>query len=520
MNFINNLFETIKCLFKGKELKDNKEIQNISKEKLIENYNKLFEQIEIGDIIWAKRYKNEEEKEKILEGHREGPFIVLQKEEEKLICSKGTSVIQDDEFYNIYFYLYSENTNLIKDTYFQLNEPYFIDNYSLIKIIGKLNIQDKEQLFRKIKKSHIKIPSLNLPIQTGDIVNVYNKNFIVIDCINNYILCLPLKSNYKFNPQIILNDLDFANAVCFEINHNINYVNTVDTKSLMVILKRYKKYINHCKNVNITQRGSVIFLHDKYYYVYGDDGQDWLVFQIIKENILESEKIKIGNKLYYTNYRDERIRKIDSFDNIYLCSEEEKNTIKKMRKSYREKQKNKCSKQRTRYRVGDIIENINDINKNYIIINIHKEEYECLEIDKIKNAIYTPKFINNTEVKLASNYNLEGIKWLEEHKNFNLNLIGSKEILNEIFIEQKHFIKKIEIKKAVVNQIIGEEYNSDLIGSLIKTNEFTDEIFFVKEVLGDMVVCVSRIDLGTANPKKHYFNKNNIIVLKKSKKRK
>ena len=48
-----------------------------------------------------------------------------------------------------------------------------------------------------------------------------------------------------------------------------------------------------------------------------------------------------------------------------------------------------------------IIENINYKNKRYIIINIHKKTYECLNIDDIKNAIYNPVLIKKTDAKAS-----------------------------------------------------------------------------------------------------------------------
>ena len=46
-------------------------------QKLVETSNSKLSDIVEGDIIWARRYKNEKEKQAIPDGHREGPFIVL-----------------------------------------------------------------------------------------------------------------------------------------------------------------------------------------------------------------------------------------------------------------------------------------------------------------------------------------------------------------------------------------------------------------------------------------------------------
>ena len=45
-----------------------------------------FELANFGDIIWAKRYKNEENMLSIPEGHREGPYVVIENRGNYLVC--------------------------------------------------------------------------------------------------------------------------------------------------------------------------------------------------------------------------------------------------------------------------------------------------------------------------------------------------------------------------------------------------------------------------------------------------
>lgn len=38
-----------------------------------------FSSLKVGDIVWARRYANEEEKNKIESGHLVSPFIIIKK---------------------------------------------------------------------------------------------------------------------------------------------------------------------------------------------------------------------------------------------------------------------------------------------------------------------------------------------------------------------------------------------------------------------------------------------------------
>ena len=47
--------------------------------KIIEVKNDDLSFLNVGDIIWAKRYKNDEEKNKLGIGHQESPFVIIKK---------------------------------------------------------------------------------------------------------------------------------------------------------------------------------------------------------------------------------------------------------------------------------------------------------------------------------------------------------------------------------------------------------------------------------------------------------
>jgi len=531
MRFLKHLFKYIKNIIK-KEKHETKEnnLEQLNKKAIIENYEYLYNQIEIGDIIWAKRYQNEAEKQLFPDGHSEGPFIVLKKENGKLISIKGTSVIPYEEYINMEFYLNNDGYNLDKATYFKLNKLCFINEYSFIKKMDKLKDIDQYKLFRHIKLSQKvyytgenKTISFNFPIQVGDIINYNNQMFLVLDSDNKNITCVPVNNHLDYKNNVNLNfnsfiNIDFSKTIYLETNNNnnINYISAVGNECIERILKIFQKHIYNRKNIKITQRGSVIFKDNKYYYIYGEEGQDWLVFEISKNRFENFEQIELNNVKYYTKFESSKINKKDSFSNIYLCLDEEKDKIKSIRKKYNELRKNmkiSATSNYVNFCVGDIIQSMNYKNKRFIIIKKCKKTYECLFIDKIIDGIYDPILLRKTEVKLAKDKSITGIKWLEDHPEFELKSLSNPEIINEIFRTQIKFLKS---KQNTIDILNRNQVNNISIDTIIKKDEKSDETFKVLQVIGEMLVCQSCSNLGL----KHYFNRNNVIIVENMQKRK
>lgn len=501
--------------------------ENLSEEQIIENYEELYNKIKVGDIVWAKRYQSEEEKETIPEGHREGPYIVLKKQEGKLICTQGKGVVPYEDFYDVTFYLNNEGYNLSKETFFYLHKLYSIDEFSLLNMADKLNQTDLDRLYKKIKlagrfyySDDSKMIKFNFPIQTGDIIEKDNKNFIIIDIENNKLSCLLLNDKNNFD------NLDYSKLSYLDKSENLKYISTVNNKTLNYILKNWKSYIYRANNIHKTQRGSIIFMNNKYYYIYGEESQDWYVFELIKNKISNGEKIRINNKIYYTKYEDLKINKKMQFDNYYICTEEEMDEIKITRKNYKETKKREeiyGTSETLYFKVGDIIENINYRNKRYIIIDIHKKTYECVSIDNLINGIYYPVLIRKKEAKISSDFSIKGIIWLEENSNFNLEEIMKEGVLEQIIAMQEQFIGNKEQNKRMLRvglepscDGIVDEYIEITKNSIVKTSVFSDESFRVKDILGDLLVCESAVE----HNRKYYFKKNDVIVVKNKQKRK
>ena len=600
MNFLNKIIELIKSIFKHEETPVQNELDFSANKNILENIN-------VGDIIWAKRYSNEEEKNNIPEGHREGPFIVIAKTEKGIIGAQGTSLEHDDDF--IYFEIDKVDYNLYKDTHFRLHNFKTIDENSFIKVLGHLNYDDEERLYKQLKIIYKKLikemdsKEFKLPYQIGDVVIYRDRQFIIIDIDNDEFTILDI-NNIKLKEKLDkeeLSKLDYSKIIKINKKDNLKYRGLVSDKVLNRILKNKDKYFKYQEDLKIIQRGSVIESKNKYYYIFGEEGQEWMTFELKKSG---TNEIKINNTIYYTDFKEIRLSKKDNYNILYLCTEEEKNNLKQLKKEFKHNKKNE--NKFNNLNIGDIIESKYYKKQRFIIIDIHPKTYECLSIGKIKKAIFDPVLIKKIDAILSRDTRVDGIKWLEYNPNFKMSEIGKQKNLDKIFDTQQEYLEeksKMLDVELIVNRgsiilnnnkkyyIYGEEgtswmvfeiqdeykenydilningseiytcYNEALIdkkdslitlynctldeidlvkskrksyklkhnhikeipktiknieiGSVVKSNEFSNEEFVVKQMIGDLLVCVSYVDRNMHTPTKHYFNKEKVLVIDK-----
>lgn len=385
MNVFNKLYILIGKLF--------------GKKQEIDSYNKLFSEIEIGDIIWGKRYFREEDEKNIPVGHREGPYIVLYKYDNKLVCSYGTGTYRE-RFSCVCFD--NNDYKLYKETYFYLDDLNVLDDFSIIKKIDKLSERDRSSLLKKIKieeKNYFNydgnLRKFSLPLQSGDIVCSNNKNFIIIDVLDNKLLVIPFGN--ECIPNVFKLDmfegLDYSKVSYLDVNDEIEFLKVIDNNVFLYILKKYKEYVYILNNKNITQRGSIILKNNRCYYIYGEEGQYWLAFEIIKDMGSNLEKINVKDNIVYTDFSDVRIDKKDNFNTIDLCMAREIKDIKNIRKNYKKSQLEVTN-------ISSDIKN-NELDKIEIGDNVSAEKYNNLEflvLDIVGNIVVC---INRTELSTS-----------------------------------------------------------------------------------------------------------------------
>lgn len=492
MKFIENIINFFRKIFIKEQ---NKNIEDVVEDQIKEDLEAMEEdllsKIQEYNIIIAKRYKDETEKLLIPEGHREGPYIVVDRCDEGLICSKGTSVDQSERL-DLYIKLDNLKYNLFKETYFKCADFEIINNYSFIGKIDELKKEDIEKLLKLIKKigkdyfrnGEHQYEKLILPFQVGDIINNVN-NYLVIDIKDEKLYCIKikkstyyLKNNFEYKDHIYL---DYSNIFIFDMSDEIECINTIDNKLLNGILKKQKEYLEKEKNQTIAQRGSVIKKENQYYYIYGEEGQDWLVMEIFTNMNSCNGKILLGDTIYYTSYNDIKINKKDSFVVCFMANKYEIDKIKSQRKSYNKQLKNN---QRKDFKIGNIIECKRIKNKKFIIIGVCPNSYKCLSIKKLEKAEYQEIYIKKEEAVLSENDSLKGIIWLDCNPKFDLSKIGNEKYLDKIIETQEKYIRKTELQKLCLVEEPNPETNNDKKyerGMVILKN---DEYYYIYGVEG------------------------------------
>ena len=463
MNLINKFIKIFKFLFidskfieailKVEEI-DRKALLVFEKEKQT-RINVLLENVQIGDIIWTKRYKTEDDKKNIPLGHDEGPALVLGKCRHGLICSGGMGTIPRNMGL---FYKFNPNDyqRLSKDTYFSIFKFDIIDDIRYIKTIGSAKKTDFEKMLLKIKRNKTVYCYFNderylidLFLQCSDIISYDNNKYIVLDILDDKILCLP----FDYRGQVIksrdLEKIDFSKITYLAQNIDYQIIDTINETLYKSILIKYRKYLDYLEKIKIPQRGSVIVKNHIIYYIYGEMGENWLVFDISEEEWEHFDEIIIGKKKFYTNYEGIVIDKKDKFDIIGLATEEEINQIKNGKKGYKHKNKSKkTSTKKNKIYVGNIIEHRYYKGQRFIIIDKLDNDCYCCAIDKIIEGKFEIMQFNRKDIKESNNNSIEGIIWLEVRPKFNMGNIGQH--INEIIDTQKMFLRdEISVKRRV-----------------------------------------------------------------------
>lgn len=408
MMFINNIVTYLKKFF------------NILSKEEKELFNKL-KDVGFGTIILANRIQDGEE---IPEGHKVGPFIVLENNGNKLICSYGTSKVLTSTDHYRYMVFNENDYTLKKHTYFDLSKICELDYSGVINIIREFEDKDKEILNkklniltnRKILKDYI--PKTTKPkLDTGDIIRISYDHYLVIGRENDDYVCLPLSisKNVDKAKNIYTNKRYYNvnyNAVKIDKDTDMLLYNTLGSNKLLAVLKHYKEYTDNKEKRKIVQRGSIVKYENDYYYVYGENGNKWLVFSVSKSPVDLFYKIIVNNKNYFTDFNNlSEINKNDialvGFDLAFVDEMERISSIRKSAK-FDKKQEEKSllkSKVHKDFIPGDIIQTKTLSDDEYVIIKRNDEIVYCIDINEWnleRPRLYTFKvdFIKKSSSKL------------------------------------------------------------------------------------------------------------------------
>ncbi len=302
-------------LIKKKE-GENKELESEKDNKKILVLESLDDtEYKFGDIVIANRFENEQEKDNIPLGHRDGPFIVIGKAKGKILALYATGAIPTDYSYR-YRNLLLKTTDyydtLEKDTFVCTNRCYLLADSDIKETIGHLNENDEIGLNKRIgivtdKKEYgsYALPYKKVELSVGDVIKRDNNMYVVIGLSEGVYECLQIKKGTN-GYRIALDGVDYV-PVYKEIIKIIdvseyNRVNVIPDNMIIGIQKDRKDYLDFMARDGIIGRGSVITLGDRYFYVNGELGDTFNGFEILKTEHSKMAKIKVGTETFYTNF--------------------------------------------------------------------------------------------------------------------------------------------------------------------------------------------------------------------------
>lgn len=298
--------------------------------------------LSIGEIIWIKRYKNNEEKSKIPEGHQEGPAVVFQKRKNNVYALFCGSNDKTNKYCSPIIMLDKNKNNLMRDTYIHVDKIIRLDKS---QYINKISIIDEENInfiikmayifYRKFGKNSYKdFNYLKFKLTVGDIVELDNKLCYIFAESKEFYNCHVIKEKNK-NSIITINNIgysiNFNNVYKVPKDANLKLINTADKNKIGIINTLKNNYINRSKEY----RGSLIKYKQEFFYIYGEEKDTLMLYKIYLKNKKNRYEIKIRNGIYYTSFEKIKINKNENYKILRKASYVEMMEIKKIRKKIR-----------------------------------------------------------------------------------------------------------------------------------------------------------------------------------------
>lgn len=383
-----------------------------------------FELASFGDVIWAKRYKSEENMLSIPEGHREGPYVVIENRGKYLVCLYCSSHPDNRNSECKNLLLNDKSLSMNKETYVHVSQVRFINRNRFIKKMSSLSLYDIEKLKRMIdisaSKGRYSDFDFNVPkveLGKGDIVFYRDKRFLIIGDIGNKFEALPIYRTTKKNKNnVLINDevvaIGFDHLSYLSKNAELQRMDFVDNDTLKKVLAIYKNRISELKDRKQVKRGSLIRLDNKLYYVYGEINDKLMTFSVIDHADKYMCNIVIGTKNYYTDFLNEsEIEKNNpGISLLYSASTLEAEVIKKQRKTFVKppvpvKDPNWYQRiNKPEIQAGSVIRIFNkDVNDLYVVIVRAQDEVVVLPLQQVLDFDYKNLFKFNVTDSLKVN---------------------------------------------------------------------------------------------------------------------
>lgn len=386
-----------------------------------ENLSNKFLSMPFGTVIFANRYRTDREKAFFKGSHIRGPYIVVGRNDKSLICLKGTS---RKPKLNVFLYdTLLENNNEsgfipTKNTYFSTSELFFLEENRKVSVIGNLDDEYIKMLARKmsiakLRKCYNKYNEpmqLDIPEIVLDVGNIIFKDYqlyFIFNITDNDIEAFRVFSDNVNDNKILINRkyycLDFDIQIIFpKCDKDLFIYDLVSKSQYYLILQKMKKHFisKNIKDMNVSEnkklpieRGSVINCQENFYYVYGEEGDEFKAFKIITQEKENYKKIEIDKNIFYTVFNKEIVipKKEASYYEVILKARDiEMDLIKKSKKAYKKTIKAKAPAKKTvqnfPYIVpGAIIETNTLARERYLILDRKKNIVIQISLDNIFN---------------------------------------------------------------------------------------------------------------------------------------
>lgn len=271
--------------------------------KIIEVKNNDLSFLNVGDIIWAKRYKNDEEKSRIKMGHQESPYVIIKKSKGKVYALQCTSNPHwDIQWKMAYYPLGKLNYEMKKNSFINCMVVYELKEIQFVEMIGHLNDVDLNQLKKQLyilKNSDFKVKPdieekyLDFKIGIGDVI-LYNGNKYYIDSIKGRSYeVYRLKKHPKVSDRLLIGNtyysFIFRNIEKIKIRSKYDLVDTFNTGEIEIINKYKEKSLKLLEKrmPNSLRVGSLIDYKNRMFYVYEKSDDCVNCYEIYSNEVFE-----------------------------------------------------------------------------------------------------------------------------------------------------------------------------------------------------------------------------------------
>lgn len=372
--------------------------------------------LNVGDIIWAKRYKNDEEKSRIKMGHQESPYVIIKKSKGKVYALQCTSNPHwEIQWKMAYYPLGKLNYEMKKNSFINCMVVYELKEIQFVEMIGHLNDVDLNQLKKQLyilKNSDFKVKPdieekyLDFKIGIGDVI-LYNGNKYYIDSIKGRSYeVYRLKKHPKVSDRLLIGNtyysFIFRNIEKIKIRSKYDLVDTFNTGEIEIINKYKEKSLKLLEKrmPNSLRVGSLIDYKNRMFYVYEKSDDCVNCYEIYSNEVFEEgmADILVKGGIYKTFFATVTIpiEKLD--DNGYKirrCAWEEEieynktlfSLPKKKRVYARRRLANIKEKNIDDFVPMVILKDLNNGNY-YLIIDMDDNVIELVNINDIGDTFY------------------------------------------------------------------------------------------------------------------------------------